>query len=143
MELRGHMKGIWDLEFSPAEKQIVTVSGDKLMKVWNLSGEKAECVATLQGHADQLVKVKWINHGLQLATACVDGIVKLWNLKKQQCVNTLQMHEDKIWAMDLHEKITQVENKNEDDDIQLQSKIFVITAGGDSTFKIWEDYTLE
>ena len=27
--------------------------------------------------------------------------------------------------------------------MQLQSKIFVITAGCDSTFKIWEDYTLE
>jgi len=83
MELKGHMKGIWDLEFSPSDKQIVTVSGDKLLKVWNISGEKAECVATLQGHADQLVKVKWINHGLQLASASVDGVVKLWNLKKQ------------------------------------------------------------
>lgn len=53
------------------------------------------------------------------------------------------MHGDKIWAMDLHEKITQIENQDQEDDIQLKSKIFVITAGGDSTFKIWEDYTLE
>jgi len=47
MELKGHMKGVWDLEFSPADKQIATVSGDKLLKVWNIGGEKAECVATL------------------------------------------------------------------------------------------------
>ena len=47
LELKGHKKGIWDLEFSPSDKQIVTVSGDKLMKVWNISGDKGECIATL------------------------------------------------------------------------------------------------
>ena len=108
MELKGHLKGVWDLEFSPAEKQIVTVSGDKLIKVWNISGDKGECIATLQGHADQLVKIKWLNQGLQLASASVDGVVKLWNLKKQQCVNTFEMHTDRIWAMDLHEEVTKL-----------------------------------
>ena len=82
-ELKGHMKGIWDLEFSPTDKMIVTVSGDRLLKVWNIAGEKGECVATLQGHYEQLIKVKWLNSGLQLASASVDGVVKLWNLKKQ------------------------------------------------------------
>jgi len=85
------------------------VSGDKLLKIWNIGGEKGECVATLQGHADQLIKVKWLNAGLQLASASVDGVVKLWNLKKQQCVSTVEMHEDKIWAMDLYEKVTKVQ----------------------------------
>jgi len=82
-ELKGHMKGIWDLEFSPTDKMIVTVSGDRLLKVWNIAGEKGECVATLQGHSEQLIKVKWLNSDLQLASASVDGVVKLWNLKKQ------------------------------------------------------------
>lgn len=88
MELKGHSKGIWDLEFSPTDKQIVTAGGDKLLKVWNINNDKAECIQTLQGHADQIVKVKWINSGLQVVAASVDGNVKLWNLKKQQCVNT-------------------------------------------------------
>lgn len=144
MELKGHLKGIWDLEFSPTDKQIVTVSGDKLLKVWNISGDKAMCVATLQGHADQLIKVKWINTGLQLASASVDGVVKLWNLKKQTCVNTFEMHADKIWGMDLFEKITQIEGEDDSEtEVKFQSKIMVITGGGDSTLKLWEDYTME
>ena len=52
MEIKGHMKGVWDIEFSPADKAIATVSGDKLVKVWNIGGEKATCMATLQGHTD-------------------------------------------------------------------------------------------
>ena len=82
MEIRGHLKGVWDVEFSPTDKTLASVSGDKLVKVWNISGEKAECIATFQGHLDQLVKVKWLNRGLQLASAGVDGNLKIWNIKK-------------------------------------------------------------
>jgi U3 small nucleolar RNA-associated protein 13 len=38
MDLKGHLKGIWDIEFSPVDKTIATASGDKLLKVWNISG---------------------------------------------------------------------------------------------------------
>lgn len=82
MELKGHLKGIWDLEFSPVDKQIATVSGDKLVKVWSLQGDKPQCVATFQGHSDQLVKIKWINSGLQVLSASVDGVTKVWNIRK-------------------------------------------------------------
>ena len=66
MQLSGHQKGIWDMQFSPAERQLVSVSGDKLLKVWNIAPEETgnRCIATLQGHQEQLVKVNWINMGL-------------------------------------------------------------------------------
>ena len=59
MQLNGHLKGIWDLQFSPADKLLATVSGDKLLKVWDISpGDVSKrCVATFQGHQEQLVKV--------------------------------------------------------------------------------------
>ena len=47
------------------------------------------------------------------------------------------MHDDKIWAMDLFEKITQHE------DGEFSSKIEILTGGGDSTLKFWEEYTAE
>lgn len=50
-----------------------------------------------------MVKAAWLNAGLQIATASVDGIVKIWNYRKQQCQNTFEMHEEKIWAMDFLE----------------------------------------
>jgi WD40 repeat protein len=56
----------------------------------------------------------WLNAGLQIATAAVDGVVKLWNVKKQQCVNTLELHNDKIWAMDLYETIEKIEDDEND-----------------------------
>lgn len=78
--------------------------------------------------------------GLQLASASVDGVVKLWNLKKQNCVNTFEMHGDKIWTMDLIERIEKIESSEES---QFKSTIHLVTGGCDSTIKLWRDHTTE
>lgn len=120
--LNGHKQGVWDIAFSPTDKLLVSASGDKTLKVWNL--ESGNCVATMSGHQTALVKVSWLNLGLQLISASVDGVVKLWNFKKQVCVNTFEMHSEKIWAIDVMGP-------------------HIITGGGDSTIKIWQDCTTE
>ena len=74
------------------------------------------------------MKVQWLNLGLQLVSADVDGVVKIWNNKKQICQNTFEMHSDKIWAIDLNEQ---------DDTAEL------ITGGADSTVNLWLDNTIE
>lgn len=102
---------------------MVSASGDKTVKVWNITN--GACIATLSGHQSSLVKVSWINLGLQIVSASVDGIVKIWNLKKQACVNTIQMHEEKIWGLD------------------ASSDKYILTGGGDSTLKLWQDCTIE
>ena len=77
--------------------------------------------------------------GLQLASASVDGVVKIWNIKRQQCVNTFEMHNDKIWTIDLYEKVEKIET--EDEEQQFNSTLHIVTGGCDSTVKVWQDYT--
>lgn len=79
--------------------------------------------------------------GLQIASASVDGVVKIWNVKRQQCVNTFEMHNDKIWTIDLFEKIEKV--LTDDDEIQYDSTLHIVTGGCDSTVKVWQDYTAQ
>ena len=55
--------------------------------------------------------------------------------------NTFEMHNDKIWTMDLYEKIE--EEINTDDEVQYKSKIYLVTGGCDSTIKLWKDFTEE
>lgn len=80
--------------------------------------------------------------GLQLASASVDGVVKLWNLKKQNCVNTFEMHGDKIWTMDLIERIEKIES-SQNEEPSFKSTIHLVTGGCDSTIKLWRDHTTE
>jgi U3 small nucleolar RNA-associated protein 13 len=108
----------------------VSASGDNTIKVWNILAQKIEgqpstaCIATFSGHQTALVKVNWINLGLQIVSASVDGIAKIWNLKKQICVNTYEMHSEKIWGLDVQDN-------------------FMITGSGDSSIKVWRDCTVE
>jgi U3 small nucleolar RNA-associated protein 13 len=58
-----------------------------------------------------------------MLSASVDGVVKVWSLKKQQCLNTWEMHEEKIWALEILQK--------EDEELQM------ITGGSDSYIRLW------
>ena len=57
------------------------------------------------------------------------------------------MHEDKVWAMELHEKIEKVEDGEDDggevQDTRFKSTIHMMTGGADSIVKIWRDHTAE
>lgn len=90
-------------------------------------------MSTLQGHNMALVKVVWLNAGLQIASASVDGIVKVWNVSKLTCLNSFEMHDDKIWALDFLERLGA-----QDSD---RPNLLMITGGSDSKIKIWRDST--
>ena len=36
---------------------------------------------------------------VQLLSSGADGLMKLWNVRSTECLNTFDGHEDKVWAM--------------------------------------------
>ena len=52
-------------------------------------------------------------------------------------MNTLELHSDKIWAMDVYETLDKVE-----EDV-YKPTIHMLTGGSDSTLKLWQDCTAE
>ena len=70
------------------------------------------------------MRVAFINAGSQLLSSSVDGNLKVWNLKKGTCVNTIQAHEEKLWALDVRGD-------------------HLVTGAADSYLKHWKDCTTE
>lgn len=64
---------------------------------------------------------------MQLLSSGADGLVKLWNVRSTECLNTFDGHEDKVWAMTVG---------------GVQEGL-VATGGGDARVQIWEDCTLQ
>ncbi len=122
---KGHKAGIWDLAFSPVEKLLASASGDRTIKLWNLTD--GQCINTLCGHMQSVLRIQWIDKGMQMISAGADGLVKVWNLKKSESVATYNEHDEgKIWALAYSEP-----------DKRL------VTGGSDAKLVVWKDVTAE
>ena len=53
-------------------------------------------VQTFEGHTNSVLRVEFVTRGMQLLTCASDGLVKLWNIRDEQCVATLDNHEEKV-----------------------------------------------
>uniref|UniRef100_A0A2K6NRR7 Transducin beta like 3 n=1 Tax=Rhinopithecus roxellana TaxID=61622 RepID=A0A2K6NRR7_RHIRO len=49
---------------------------------------------TFEGH-----DVAFVSRGTQLLSSGSDGLLKLWTIKNNECVRTLDAHEDKVWGL--------------------------------------------
>ncbi|KAF2014707.1 WD40 repeat-like protein [Aaosphaeria arxii CBS 175.79] len=138
--LRGHRRGVWTVKFAPTSSQvpggggkglIATGSGDKTVKIWNLSDYS--CLLTLEGHSNSVLKLAWLPYrpvdardkrGPQVASAAGDGLVKVWDSASGESMSTLDNHTDRVWALAAH-----------------PTTGALISGGGDSVITFWEDTT--
>ncbi|RLP65383.1 hypothetical protein L150_04154 [Candida albicans Ca529L] len=123
--LKGHKRGLWDINFYKFDKLIVTGSGDKTIKVWSLLD--FSCKKTLEGHTNSVQRVKFFNREHpQLLSCGADGLIKLWDYKQEEIIKSLDNHDQRIWAMDL---------KNDGE--------YFTTADADGKLSFWTDNTEE
>ncbi|GAX41173.1 protein kinase [Tolypothrix sp. NIES-4075] len=88
--LTGHNDLVSSLAISPDGKTLVSGSGDRTIKIWNLqtSGLKT----TLSLHTDGVTSVAISPDGQTLVSASKDGTIKIWNLETGALKNTLTGH---------------------------------------------------
>lgn len=174
--LRGHKRGVWSVAFSPsgmpgltttgeggastARGMVVTGSGDKTVRIWNLTDYS--CLRTFEGHVNSILKVVWLppdteskhGRGVQVASAAGDGLVKIWDAQSSECAATLDNHIDRVWALAVRPAVilsTEEQNKikgniTEDDEQEElstppKSTLELVSGSADSTLTFWHDTT--
>lgn len=143
--LRGHRRGVWSVKFAPKDTPtitgengptagkglVLTGSGDKTIKIWNLSDYS--CVKTFEGHTHSVLKVAWLKapnpeergrRHMHIASAGGDGLVKVWDANTGELETTLDNHEDKVWALAVHPTTNTI-----------------VSGSADSTVTFWKDTT--
>jgi len=70
--LEGHKDSILDVAFSPNGKDLVSGSGDKTLRFWDISTETP--IGVCEGHTSWVLIVSWSPDGLRLASGDNNGI---------------------------------------------------------------------
>lgn len=56
---------------------------------------------TFEGHTNSVLQVEFLNRDMQLASSASDGLLKLWNVRSEECVATMDNHEDKVSPIEI------------------------------------------
>jgi serine/threonine protein kinase len=92
--MTGHSSLVRSAAFSPDGKTLVSGSGDKTIKLWNLlTGEQ---IRTLPRHSDSVSSVAISPDGKTLVSSSGDKTIKLWNLETGEEIRTLPGHSDSV-----------------------------------------------
>ncbi|AMD18967.1 HBR066Cp [Eremothecium sinecaudum] len=111
-----HTSAITYLKFDPTGTTLISGSRDSNIIIWDLVGEVGLC--KLRSHKDAITGI-WCEGNEWLLSTSKDGLVKIWDLKTQQCVETHMAHAGECWSLAVKDDL-------------------VITANSDSELKIWE-----
>jgi U3 small nucleolar RNA-associated protein 13 len=71
-----------------------------------------------------VLKLGFVAAGMQLLSCAGDGLVKVWNVKDEECALTLDAHDDKIWSF-----------------ATARDEGWFVSAAADGTMHVWEDNT--
>lgn len=106
------------------------------------------CPQTFEGHTNSILRVEFLNKGMQLVTAAADGLVKLWSIKDEECLANLDNHEDKV-RYPFHPSYTRqlglISSSYHFEQVWALAisadEKTIVSAGADSVITFWQDCT--
>uniref|UniRef100_A0A8C4Q545 Coronin n=1 Tax=Eptatretus burgeri TaxID=7764 RepID=A0A8C4Q545_EPTBU len=78
MILTGHTEKIYSIKFHPLASDVLASSSyDHSVRIWDVQSRKE--AIRLEGHTEQIFSLAWSPNGQQLATACKDGRLRIYD----------------------------------------------------------------
>ncbi|CCE82087.1 Piso0_002783 [Millerozyma farinosa CBS 7064] len=128
ISFQGHKSSITTMIFDRSGTRLVSGSSDASIIVWDLVSE--EGLFKLKGHRGQINGLSLLSESQNsasiddiedyLLTVAKDGLIKLWDLKSRQCIETHLAFSDECWSLGVN-----------------RSSDLIVTAGAKNEVKLW------
>lgn len=127
LSFSGHKSAVTSLHFDSIGTKLVSGSADSSIIMWDLVSE--EGLFKLKGHKSLITGIALLSTETvgedegedMLVSVSKDGLIKLWDLKSKQCIETHLAHLGECWSLGLS-----------------HSKKMLITCGSKDQVKVWE-----
>lgn len=120
IKFQGHKSAISCLEFDNNGTSLISGSNDTSIIIWDLISEAG--LIKFKGHKNTITSIHYYDENHLISTS-KDGLLKIWDLRINQCIETHLAHNGESWAM----KFVKYDGEKE----------FIITTGLDGECKIW------
>jgi len=117
--LAGHSDYVNGVAVTPDGQRVVSTSGDKTLKVWDINSGRE--LATLAGHSDSVQGVAVTPDGQRVVSASLDHTLKVWDINSGRELTTLAGHSDYVNGV----TVTPDGQR-------------VVSASYDNTLKVWD-----
>lgn len=124
--LVGHRRTVNAVQFSPADRLLLSASNDGAVKIWSLGN--MSCARTLQHDRVGITQASFFNHGQQVVTGNAHGVVRVWALAAAEVIASHEAHTDRIWALNA---------------VETEDSLYFVSGGADSRVAAWRDITEE
>lgn len=118
--LNGHRDAVRDIAILPDGRSYLTVSDDRLIKLWGLDWRRGP-LRVLDGHRHDVNALALFERGRRAVTASRDRTLKVWDLESGQEIHTLSGHAAPVKAV-----------------VVLAGDVQAVSGGSDGALKVWD-----
>ncbi|MGM9736031.1 MAG: WD40 repeat domain-containing protein [Candidatus Cryptobacteroides sp.] len=121
--LSGHTEYVYSATYSPDGSEIVSVSRDRTVLIWD--SRSGECKRVLSGHMGYVYSATYSPDGSEIVSASGDETIRIWDSRTGECKRVLSLH---TWVC----SATYSPDGSE-----------IVSASADGTVRIWNSRTGE
>ncbi|KAI9861262.1 MAG: hypothetical protein M1813_005435 [Trichoglossum hirsutum] len=139
---KGHNYSVNSVTFSHDSAWLASAPSVGGVKIWDVSS--GECLQTLKGHGDSVNSVA-LHHSVssvafsydsaRLASASVDGTVKIWDAGSGECLQTLEGHSNSVNSVTFSHNSARLASASDDGTVKIWD------AGSDKYLQTLESHS--